>query len=325
MLSRERSKENKDIANHWWENVGIYLPQGSKILDIGSGPMAVVRDLMRISRRKSLHNTPLKFYCFDESNYLLSNGNRKNRKKQFLNNLLPLQSRVDPKNEVSIQIRNTISTLSAIGKTNSSLRRTLLEQLDEVSTRTANLLPVASNTFDAVQGMRTFLYVDNLEGAISEMVRVLKPGGRIYFQESDFSSVDVEKNSCPPEIYTLYQKMRNAIFANNFAHENVGSSLKPILEKLKMIAIKVETETFQPTDTWDKIQELRVEIFKDEVLERLQKEGVITDTEKSTWKECIKHIKKDSTWDGNQSHKFTMFREVKYKVVAEKPDVAYCI
>ena len=46
---------------------------------------------------------------------------------------------------------------------------------------TADALPVANRSFDAVVACLVFEHIDDVDGAIAEVARVLKPGGRFVF------------------------------------------------------------------------------------------------------------------------------------------------
>jgi ubiquinone/menaquinone biosynthesis C-methylase UbiE len=48
-------------------------------------------------------------------------------------------------------------------------------------------LPFEDASFDALSCTQTLLYVDNLDRALQEFYRVLKPGGRIAVLETDWS------------------------------------------------------------------------------------------------------------------------------------------
>jgi arsenite methyltransferase len=47
-------------------------------------------------------------------------------------------------------------------------------------------LDFADNSFDAASCIQTLLYVDDVEMALSELYRVLKPGGRVAIIETDW-------------------------------------------------------------------------------------------------------------------------------------------
>ncbi|MEM7195559.1 MAG: methyltransferase domain-containing protein, partial [Pseudomonadota bacterium] len=63
--------------------------------------------------------------------------------------------------------------------------------LPQVSAQTGDVtaLPFGDEEFDAVTCTQVLLYVENVELAISEMRRVLKPGGRIAILETDWQGV----------------------------------------------------------------------------------------------------------------------------------------
>ena len=52
----------------------------------------------------------------------------------------------------------------------------------------ASMLPFADATFDAVMSSQVFEYLDDVAGAIAEMFRVLKSGGRVLIHDSDWGA-----------------------------------------------------------------------------------------------------------------------------------------
>lgn len=50
-------------------------------------------------------------------------------------------------------------------------------------------LPFADDTFDAVRAERLLVHVDDVTWAVAEIVRVVKPGGRVVLMETDWSTV----------------------------------------------------------------------------------------------------------------------------------------
>lgn len=52
----------------------------------------------------------------------------------------------------------------------------------------ARALPVASETFDAATAVQVYEYVEDIQTAVAELVRVLRPGGRAVVCDADFDS-----------------------------------------------------------------------------------------------------------------------------------------
>ena len=95
-------------------------------------------------------------------------------------------------------------------------------------------LPFDDNSFDAVSCTQTLLYVDDVETALSELYRVLKPGGRVAIIETDWRGVVL---SSPNQAMT--RKILDAWDAA-VSSPNLPVKLIPMLKKQKFGAIKTE-------------------------------------------------------------------------------------
>ena len=67
----------------------------------------------------------------------------------------------------------------------------------------AEKLPFDDNSFDSVVSTFTFCSISDIEGALSEFYRVLKPGGRLFFLEHGLS---------PDKQVSFFQNLLNPIF-----------------------------------------------------------------------------------------------------------------
>ena len=65
------------------------------------------------------------------------------------------------------------------------------QAMNQVAAQTGDVtaLPMADQTYNAVTCTQVLLYVDQVEQALHEMVRVLKPGGRLAVLETDWRGV----------------------------------------------------------------------------------------------------------------------------------------
>jgi arsenite methyltransferase len=94
-------------------------------------------------------------------------------------------------------------------------------------------LNFADNSFDAASCIQTLLYVDEVEAALSELHRVLKPGGRVAIIETDWRGVVLNS---PDEVMT--RKILDAWDAA-VSSPNLPVKLTPWLKKLNFSAIKI--------------------------------------------------------------------------------------
>ncbi|MGB1009377.1 MAG: methyltransferase domain-containing protein [Thiolinea sp.] len=64
----------------------------------------------------------------------------------------------------------------------------------ELKQAAADQIPAADNSFDVVTCTQVLLYVPDLDAALSELYRVLKPGGRIAIVETDWRGVVINSS-----------------------------------------------------------------------------------------------------------------------------------
>ena len=71
------------------------------------------------------------------------------------------------------------------------ISRRRCSELENVSFRygTASELPFEDSTFDAVMSSQVFEYLPDVAGGLEEMLRVLKPGGRILIHDTDWGAL----------------------------------------------------------------------------------------------------------------------------------------
>lgn len=107
-------------------------------------------------------------------------------------------------------------------------------ELDNIELKQGSVteLNFADNSFDAASCTQTLLYVDDIETALSELHRVLKPGGRVAILETDWRGVVL---SSPDDIMT--RKILDAWDAT-VSSPNLPVKLTPLLKKLNFAAIK---------------------------------------------------------------------------------------
>ncbi|MDH3760438.1 MAG: methyltransferase domain-containing protein [Gammaproteobacteria bacterium] len=95
-------------------------------------------------------------------------------------------------------------------------------------------LPFEDASFDALSCTQTLLYVENLERALGQLHRVLKPGGRIAVLETDWSGTILNSQD---------QALTQRIFAAwdvALVNPNLPKRLRPLLQGLGFGALQVE-------------------------------------------------------------------------------------
>lgn len=104
-----------------------------------------------------------------------------------------------------------------------SLTRSSVEKLD-----------FDSESFDAVACTQVLLYVDDVRQALSEMVRVLKPGGRLVIVETDWDGA-ILNSSDPATTRQIFDAWDQSV-----SNPNLPRRLKPMLAEIGLTRIQVE-------------------------------------------------------------------------------------
>lgn len=100
-----------------------------------------------------------------------------------------------------------------------------------------NSLNMNNNSFDACRAERVLLYLENPKNAVSEMIRVLAPGGKLAI--FDFYLDGTFVNSIYP---TLTRKIIGYI-TDSFPNALIGCKLPEIFEELKLSHVAVTPHT----------------------------------------------------------------------------------
>ncbi len=106
-----------------------------------------------------------------------------------------------------------------------------IENLDFV-TAPADSLPFETGSLDAIRADRVLIHVPDPQAAITEMLRVLKPGGRIALSEPDMLGFWVANRD--PQISAV---IAGAI-ANSCLHPNLPRDLSVVVRDLRLDAVK---------------------------------------------------------------------------------------
>lgn len=91
-----------------------------------------------------------------------------------------------------------------------------------------------NGTFDAVSCTQVLLYVDNVKQALAEMVRVLKPGGRLVIVETDWDGA-ILHSSEPATTRRIFDSWDESV-----SHPNLPRRLKSMLAANGLARIRVE-------------------------------------------------------------------------------------
>lgn len=110
------------------------------------------------------------------------------------------------------------------------------DPLDNVELRQGNVaeLEFDDETFDAASCVQTLLYVDEVETAVNELYRVLKPRGRVAILETDWRGVVM--NSENPELTrTIFDAWDKTV-----SSPNLPTRLMPMLKQSGFSSIRTQ-------------------------------------------------------------------------------------
>lgn len=101
----------------------------------------------------------------------------------------------------------------------------------------ADALPVADESVDGAVAVQVFEYLETVASAVSELVRVLRPGGSAVVCDADFASL-VWHSPNPERMGRVL-----AAFDDHCPHPRLGSRLAPVLCEAGLTVDRVEPNT----------------------------------------------------------------------------------
>ena len=148
-------------------------------------------------------------------------------------------------------------------------------------------IPSSKTQFDLVTCTQVLLYVENIDKALSEMFRVLKPGGRIAILETDWQSVVI--NSGFPELTrTIIDAWDTTVSSPNLPKKLTKLLLDKRFHSIKSKVIPLLNSEYLPDS------------FSGSAIEWLPKtaykRGGISRTQGKLWVEDLKQRGKDGNY-----------------------------
>ncbi|MGR8940269.1 MAG: methyltransferase domain-containing protein [Gammaproteobacteria bacterium] len=107
----------------------------------------------------------------------------------------------------------------------------------------ASLLSFPGNFFDGCRSERLLMHLDHPERALTEMIRVIKPGGCLVVIETDWRSLSVD-TSLPAIEHALSEFRVTRVLRNGYS----GRSLYRLFRHLPLVDLRVEVYPLCVTD-----------------------------------------------------------------------------
>lgn len=145
----------------------------------------------------------------------------------------------------------------------------------------AHRLDFADKTFDACRADRVFMHLEDPRQALSEMVRVAKPGARILVTEPDWETLVMasEDEAVADQIVNL---IRSSIRQRRIAHH-----LPPLFRELGLLDVTIGAGTILMNDYKSADQAWRIS----SILEGLQSIGAVSARLATRW---VNHLEQTS-------------------------------
>ena len=148
-------------------------------------------------------------------------------------------------------------------------------------------LPFDDASFDALSCTQCLLYVENLDRALAEFYRVLRPGGRIAVLETDWSGAILNSRD-----QSLTQRIFDA-WDLACANPNLPKRLRPLLAGLGFGALRVEAiPVLNPSYCENSFSANMLDNYADAARRR----KIITDDEARDWRAGIDELIRDDAY-----------------------------
>lgn len=163
------------------------------------------------------------------------------------------------------------SSMAMIRKARSALRHACLPI--EFRVGDVRELPFPDNVFSRCRTDRVLQHVLEPERAVSELVRVLEPGGMLLAYDNDWNTFSVSSGDC--ELTRSFEKF----WCESFANPGIGSDLCHLLISSGLSNVTKYSGIFQITEfaAADKVYNLR------ETVRRAAEKGLIGKPEGCRW------------------------------------------
>ncbi len=196
---------------------------------------------------------------------------------------------------MSFALADAVGTTGAVsGIDNSGImieeakRRSAAHAQVEFDTGDAQQLRYGDGQFDACYSERVFQHLDAPELALKEMLRVLRPGGRVVVVDTDWETVTIDH----PDVSTT-RKILNYVTDDFSANGWMGRRLPGLFRNngLKDVSVTARSLLIPGWDPISNPAPIGPPFFM--VLSRAQELGVVTKSEADRWLEKLEKLARE--------------------------------
>ena len=145
-------------------------------------------------------------------------------------------------------------------------------------------LPFENATFDAIVAAQLFCFLGDVDRALAEAFRVLKPGGRIVILDTDWDTLVWRANN--PELMELVQAAYKAVYADAY----LPRTLRQRLEQASFSNIEIDSYVVLNTDFGDDTYARQSAGFAVSIMED---SGEFSTEEQASWLDDQERLNKD--------------------------------
>lgn len=164
----------------------------------------------------------------------------------------------------------------------------------------ASDLPVGDASFDAAASVQVYEYIQDVDAAIDELHRVLRPGGRAAIYSTDFDSLVWHSSD-----RTRMERATNA-WTDVYVNQHLGSQLASHLHDAGLIIDHVESNSILNTSLAGTFAGFLVDLFRGQ----MEANDAIDPTEIEAWEQDLKDLEEAGE---------TFFNLTQYLYIVRKP------
>jgi SAM-dependent methyltransferase len=148
-------------------------------------------------------------------------------------------------------------------------------------------LPFSSDAFDAVRSERLFQHLADPHPTLREMLRVVKPNGRIVVFDTDWGTLSIDSPNTDVE-----RRLQRFKAASSQRNGFAGRTLYRLFKQAGLLDVVIESPSLALTD----YATARIMLLLDESAEAALAAGIITSAEFNTWRAGLEQAHRDGVF-----------------------------